>query len=96
MTEEDLQELESLRKEKHLRTQQSRAEACLKNAGISAEFAALLVGTDDADTDTRTAQFCAAYQSAVATDIRSRLPQQPPVVTPPAPARSKRGIQRMR
>ena len=33
---------------------------------------------------------------ALAEDIRHRLPQQPPVVTPPAPQRPRRGIQRIR
>jgi len=96
MTEEEKQELEALRKEKHLRAQQARAAAGLKDAGVPAEFASLLAGSDDADTDARTAQFCTAYQSAVTTDIRSRLPQQAPVVAAPSPARARRGIQRIR
>ena len=38
----------------------------------------------------------ARAQAALAEDIRGRLPQQPPVVTPPAPQRPRRGIQRIR
>lgn len=96
MTEEEKQELDALRKEKHHRTQQTRAEDVLKKAGIPAAFAPLLVGTDDVGTDTKTEQFCAAYQAAVAADIRNRLPQQAPIVTPPVPARERRGIHRVR
>jgi len=96
MTEEEKQELEALRQEKHQRTQQLRAEEGLKKAGIPAAFAALLTGINDADTDTRTEQFCAAYQAAVTADIRSRLPQQAPVIASPVPMRAKRGIHRIR
>lgn len=96
MTEEEKQELEALRREKHQRIQTERAEAALLQAGVPASFAALLVGEDDGDTDQRTQRFCDAYQSALAEDVRQRLPQQPPVVTPPAPQRVRRGIQRLR
>ena len=96
MTEEEKQELETLRQEKHQRTQQTRAQAVLETAGVPASFAPLLVGADDQDTDQRAAQFCTAYQAALAEDVRRRLPQQPPVVTPPAPQRIRRGIQRIR
>lgn len=96
MTEQEQQELEMLRKEKRQRTQQARAQAALETAGVPASFAALLAGEDDGDTDQRAADFCAAYQAALAEDIRHRLPQQPPVVTPPAPQRPRRGIQRIR
>ena len=96
MTEEEKQELETLRREKHQRTQQARAQAALEAAGVPQSFAVLLVGADDHDTDKRAEQFCAVYQAALAEDIRKRLPQQPPVVTPPTPKRVKRGIQRIR
>lgn len=96
MTEEELQELEALRKEKHQRTQTERARAALEIAGVPGSFAALLIGADDADTDSRTSQFCAAYQSALTEDVRKRLPQQAPVMTPPTPQRARRGIQRLR
>ena len=96
MTEEEKQELEALRKEKHQRTQETRAKSALESAGVPGSFAALLVGEDDGDTDQRSARFCAAYQAALAEDIRGRLPQQAPVVTPPAPKRARRGIQRIR
>ena len=96
MTEEEKQELETLRQEKHQRTQTQRAEAALTQAGVPASFASLLVGRDDADTDAKTAQFCAAYQAALNEDVRSRLPAAPPVVTAPTPQRPKRGIQRIR
>lgn len=96
MTEEEKKELETLREEKRQRTQQARAQAALETAGIPAAFASLLAGGDDADTDKRTQDFCAAYQTALSEDVRKRLPQQAPVVTPPAPQRPRRGIQRIR
>ncbi|MBE6963520.1 MAG: DUF4355 domain-containing protein [Ruminococcaceae bacterium] len=96
MTEEEKQELETLRLEKHQREQTHRAREALERAGIPASFAPLLIGADDGDTDQRAEQFRSAYQEALAGDIRSRLPQQPPVVTAPAPQRPRRGIQRIR
>jgi len=96
MTEEDIQELEALRAEKHQRTQSERARAMLEVSGVPGSFAALLVGADDAETDSKTAQFCAAYQAALSEDVRKRLPQQAPVMTAPAPQRPRRGIQRLR
>lgn len=96
MTEEEKQELETLRTEKRQRAQQARAREGLKAAGVPAAFADLLAGADDEDTDRRTRDFCTAYQAALAEDVRSRLPKQPPVVTPPAPQRVRRGVQRIR
>lgn len=96
MTEEEKQELESLRREKHQRIQMEQARAALENAGVPATFAPLLVGADDADTAGKTSQFCAAYQAALTEDVRKRLPQQAPVMTAPAPQRARRGIQRLR
>lgn len=96
MTEEEKQELEVLRQEKHQRIQQARARTALENAGVPLAFAALLAGADDGDTDHRTEQFCEAYQAALAEDVRKRLPQQSPVIISPAPKRAKRGIQRLR
>ena len=96
MTEEEKQELEALRQEKHLRTQTHRAEEGLTQAGVPAAFAALLVGQDDADTDRRTKDFCAAYQAALAEDVRSRLPAAPPIVAAPVPQRPRRGVHRVR
>ena len=96
MTEEEKQELETLRKEKHQRTQTERAKAALETAGVPSSFAPLLIGADDGDTDARTAQFCSAYQSALTEDVRRRLPQQAPTVMAPAPQRARRGIQRIR
>lgn len=96
MTEEEKKELETLREEKRQRIQQARARAALETAGVPGAFASLLAGGDDADTDRRTGDFCAAYQAALAEDVRKRLPQQPPVVTPPAAQRPRRGIQRIR
>lgn len=95
MTEEEKQELNSLRAEKAQRIQRERAESALNAAGIPQSFAALLAGTDDTDTDQRTKRFCSAYQEALADDVRKRLPQQPPVVTPPSPQRQKRGVHRI-
>ena len=86
MTDEEKMELEALRAEKHSREQ----------AGVSVGFAALLIGTDDADTDRRVQNFCAAYQESLAEDIKKRLPEQTPTMTAPAPQRPKRGIQRIR
>ena len=96
MTEEEMRELEALRQEKHQRTQQARAQTTLEAAGVPASFAPLLVGANDGDTDKKAEQFSAAYQAALAEDVRRRLPQQPPVVTPPAPQRARRGVQRIR
>ena len=96
MTDEEKMELEALRAEKHSREQTERAKAALSAAGVSAGFAALLVGADDADTDKRVQDFCAAYQSSLTKDIQKRLPEQPPTITAPLPQRPKRGIQRIR
>ena len=97
MTEDEMLELEALRQEKHQRIQTERARAMLEVAGVPGNFAALLIGADDADTDGKTSQFCAAYQAALSEDVRRRLPQQAaPVMTPPAPQRARRGIQRIR
>ena len=96
MTDEEKKELEALRAEKHNREQTERARAALSTAGVSVGFAALLIGTDDADTDRRVQNFCAAYQESLAEDIKKRLPEQTPTMTAPAPQRPKRGIQRIR
>lgn len=96
MNEEEKQELEALRAEKHQRTQQQRAECGLQQAGVPTAFAPLLTGRNDTDTDEKTRQFCAAYQAALAEDVRQRLPAAPPVVTAPVPQKAKRGIQRLR
>lgn len=96
MTDEEKQELETLRAEKLTRQQTERARAALERRGVPQSFAALLVGADDADTDRRTEQFCAAYQDSLAEDVKSRLPQQAPIVTAPLPQRPRRGVQRLR
>lgn len=96
MTEEEKQELEALRQEKHQRTQQQRAQAALEEAGLSPSFVPLLIGVSEEDTDRRTREFCEAYQAALTEDVRKRLPQQAPVVTPPAPQRARRGVRRIR
>ena len=96
MTEEEKQELETLRAEKNRRVQTERASRILEEAGIPTPFAALLVGADDADTDQRTEVFRSVYQEALAEDVRRRLPQQSPVVSVPARQRPRRGIQRLR
>ena len=57
MTDEEKMELETLRAEKHRREQTERAKTALGAAGVSAGFAALLVGADDADTDKRVQDF---------------------------------------
>lgn len=96
MTDEEKKELESLRAEKHSRQQTERAKTALLAAGVSQSFASLLIGSDDADTDKRVRDFCAAYQSSLTEDIKKRLPEQPPVMTAPLPQRPRRGIQRIR
>ncbi len=96
MTEEEKQELETLRQEKRVREQTARATAALNTAGIPTSFASLLAGSDDADTDRKTTAFCESYQAALSETIRQRLPERAPVVTPPAPSRPRRGIQRIR
>lgn len=96
MTEEEKMELEALRAEKHDREQTVRATAALKEAGVSPLFAALLIGSDDADTDQRVRDFCGTYQASLTEDIKKRLPEQPPTLTAPLPQRPKRGIQRIR
>ena len=83
MTDEEKMELEALRAEKHDREQTERARAAL-------------VGTDDADTDRRVQDFCAAYQSSLSEDIKKRLPERSPTLTAPLPQRPKRGVQRIR
>lgn len=97
MNEEELRELEALREEKRLHQQQERATNGLKEAGVPVSFARLLAGIDDADTDRRTADFCTAYQQAMAEGIRERLPSRAPqMVTPSAVTRPRRGVQRLR
>ena len=96
MTDEEKMELEALRAEKHNREQTERARAALSTAGVSVGFVALLIGTDDADTDRRVQNFCAAYQESLAEDIKKRLPEQTPTLTAPLPQRPRRGIQRIR
>ena len=96
MTDEEKKELEELRAEKHNREQTERARAALSTAGVSESFAALLIGGDDADTDKRVQDFCAAYQSSLSEDIKKRLPERSPTLTAPLPQRPKRGVQRIR
>lgn len=96
MTDEEMQELETLRREKAAREQTQRAKAALDTARVPAEFATLLIGENDDDTDNRTSAFITTYQSALSQDVRSRLPETAPMVTPPMPKRAKRGIQRLR
>lgn len=67
--------------------QTERARAALGAAGVSESFAALLVGQDDADTDKRVREFCAAYQASLTEDIKKRLPEQTPTLTAPLPQR---------
>lgn len=96
MTEEERQELELLRREKRERAQRERAASALEAAGVPASFASLLAGEDDGGTDRRTADFCAAYQEALAEEVRRRLPREVPVTAPPAPKRAERGVRRLR
>lgn len=96
MTDEEKKELMALRAEKHDREQAARAAAALEAANLPQRFAELLVGSDDADTDKRVQDFCAAYQAFLTEDIKKRLPEQPPVMTAPMRQRAKRGIQRLR
>lgn len=96
MTEDERQELETLRLEKRQAEQRARAREALEAAGVPASFAPLLAGEDDGDTDRRTESFCAAYQAALTEDVRRRLPQRPPEEAVPAPPRARRGVRRIR
>lgn len=96
MNEEEKQELEALRKEKQERVQQERAQKALAAAGVPISFAPLLAAADDNGTDQRTTEFCAAYQKALADEVRLRLPQEAPAMTPPPVRRPERGIRRIR
>ncbi len=96
MTEDERQELEALRLEKRRSEQRARAEEALEKAGVPASFAPLLAGEDDGGTDRRTADFCAAYQAALAEEVRRRLPGRAPEEAVPAPARPRRGVRRIR
>ena len=95
MTEEEKQELIALRAEKAQRQQTERARVALEQHGVPVAFATLLVGGDDGATDEKVAAFCSTYQSSLAEDVKSRLPQQAPIVTVPLPQRPRRGIQRL-
>lgn len=96
MTDEEMKELEALRAEKRSREQTQRASEALGKAGVPQEFASILIGADDGETDKKVQSFCAVYQSSLSSDIKKRLPEQPPVITAPAPQRPRRGIQRLR
>lgn len=96
MMEEEKLELETLRREKQERVQRERAEMALAEAGIPAAFAPLLAGADDAGTDRRTEAFLAVYQTALAEEVRRRLPQEAPKTEAPAPRRRERGVRRLR
>lgn len=96
MNEEEKKELEVLRKEKQERVQRERAEKALAVAGVPVSFASLLAAADDDSTDRRTEAFCAAYQKALAEEVRLRLPQEAPAMTPPPVRHPERGIRRIR
>lgn len=96
MTDEEMKELKQLRSEKRSREQTQRASDALQKAGVPQEFASILVGSDDGETDKKVQSFCAVYQSKLSSDIRKRLPEQPPAMTSPLPQRPKRGVQRLR
>lgn len=96
MTEDERQELEALRLEKRQAEQRARAREVLEGAGVPASFAPLLAGENDGDTGQRAEAFCAAYQAALAEDVRRRLPQRPPEESVPAEPRARRGVRRIR
>lgn len=96
MTDEEMKELEQLRAEKCSREQTQRASDALGKAGVPQEFAPVLIGADDGETDKKVQSFCAVYQTKLSDDIKKRLPAQPPAMTAPLPQRSKRGVQRLR
>ena len=97
MTEDELLELEELRREKRQSLQQARAKDALELRGVPTSFAPILVGNDDQETDLKIDQFCTAYQDALSEDVRKRLPQQPPLTTSAPPSHKKyRGIHRVR
>lgn len=95
MTDEERQELETLRAEKTLREQTERASTALTAAGVPQSFAQLLIGQTDEETDRKIQAFCATYQESLAQDVKSRLPKQAPVITAPPPQRPRRGIHRL-
>lgn len=95
MTDEEKQELETLRAEKVTRQQTERAQSALEKAGVPASFASLLIGTDDAATDSRVAAFVKQYQETLSADVKSRLPKEAPVVAATVSQRPRRGIQRI-
>lgn len=96
MTEEEKQELEAFRREKREQVQRERAAAVLEAAGIPVSFAPLLTGEDDAGTDARTEVFRGVYHDVLEEEIRRRLPQEPPAMTPPSSRRAERGVRRIR
>lgn len=97
LTREELQELTVLREEKRVREQTARAAETLKAAGIPQDFAKILTGADNTDTDARVKIFCETYQQTLSQDIRKRLPlNAPPVLRASTPTRPKRGIVRVR
>lgn len=96
MTDEEKQELETLRAEKATRQQTERAREALEKAGVPTSFASLLIGPDDTATDSRVAAFAKQYQETLSADVKSRLPKTAPVVAAPVPQRARRGIQRLR
>lgn len=96
MTEDERQELEALRLEKRQAEQRARARTALEEAGIPVSFAPLLAGEDDGGTDQKTEAFRAAYQAALAEEVRRRFPQRPPEEAVPALPRARRGVRRIR
>lgn len=96
MTDEEKQELEALRREKREQVQRERAAAVLEAAGIPVSFAPLLAGENDAGTDARAEAFRNVYHDVLEEEIRRRLPQEPPAMTPPTPRRAERGVRRIR
>ena len=69
--------------------------SALEASGVPGEFAPLLAGSGDEDTDHRVETFCGVYQASLAADVKRRLPETPPVVTSPPPQRPRRGVHRI-
>ena len=67
----------------------------LEASGVPGEFAPLLAGSGDEDTDHRVETFCGVYQASLAADVKRRLPETPLVVTSPPPQRPRRGVHRI-
>ena len=89
-------ELEQLRARERERALLDGARAALRARGLDEDFAALLRGGDEAETQANVAAFERRFQAAVGAEVRRRIPAAAPpdYGAAPAPARG-RGIRRL-